>query len=120
MHSDTSNDLSQMGLHIAIQDIKDELFDTPECDYAIAQLLNRWGQAEDAEQLLDEMLMKWGASAEIVALTQRGYTELVGSSELSADSAETADKESADTANKEEAIRKPQKTTPVALEVAAA
>lgn len=39
MHNETSNDLSQAGLHIAIQDLKDELFDTPECDFAIAQLL---------------------------------------------------------------------------------
>ncbi len=46
MHSETQSDLSQAGLQIAIQDIKDDLFDTPECDYAIAQLLNRWGQAK--------------------------------------------------------------------------
>ncbi|MGP9768180.1 hypothetical protein ACT3UM_20910 [Halomonas sp. AOP13-D3-9] len=106
MHSETSNDLSQAGLHIAIQDIKDELFDTPECDYAVAQLLTRWGQAEKADQVLDEMLMKWGTSPEVLALTQRGYTEMVGSSELSADNDET--------------IGKPQKTTPAALEVVAA
>lgn len=106
MHSETSNDLSQAGLHIAIQDIKDELFDTPECDYAIAQLLTRWGQAEKADQVLDEMLMKWGTSPEVLALTQRGYTEMVGSSEQTADNDET--------------IRKPQKTTPAALEVVAA
>jgi pentatricopeptide repeat protein len=106
MHSETSNDLSQAGLHIAIQDIKDELFDTPECDYAIAQLLTRWGQAEKADQVLDEMLMKWGTSPEVLALTQRGYTEMVGSSELSADNDGT--------------IRKPQETTPAALDVVAA
>lgn len=106
MHSETSNDLSQAGLHIAIQDIKDELFDTPECDYAVAQLLTRWGQAEKAEQLLDEMLMKWGTSPEVLALTQQGYTEIVGGSELPADN--------------DEPIRKPQQTAPVALGVAAA
>ncbi|EHJ92667.1 hypothetical protein [Vreelandella boliviensis] len=78
MHSETSSDLSLAGLNIAIQDIKDELFDTPECDYAIAQLLTRWGQAEKAEQLLDEMLMKWGTSPEVLALTQLGYAEKDG------------------------------------------
>lgn len=106
MHSETSNDLSQAGLQIAIQDLKDELFDTPECDYAIAQLLTRWGHAEKADQVLDEMLMKWGTSPEVLALTQRGYTEMVGSRELSADN--------------DEIIRKPQKTTPAALDVVAA
>ncbi|MBL1268106.1 MAG: hypothetical protein COA87_010260 [Halomonas sp.] len=106
MHSETSNDLSQAGLHIAIQDIKDELFDTPECDYAIAQLLTRWGQAEKADQVLDEMLMKWGTSPEVLALTQRGHTEMVGSSKQTADNDET--------------IRKPQKTNPAVLEVVAA
>ncbi|OJA05299.1 hypothetical protein [Halomonas sp. QHL1] len=106
MHNETSSDLSQAGLNIAIQDIKDELFDTPECDYAIAQLLTRWGQAEKAEQLLDEMLMKWGTSPEVLALTQRGHTEMVSTSEPSADNDET--------------IRKPQKTAPANLEVVAA
>tara|TARA_R110002020_G_scaffold365235_3_gene577479 strand:+ start:36 stop:353 length:318 start_codon:yes stop_codon:yes gene_type:complete len=105
MHNETSSDLSQAGLHIAIQDIKDELFDTPECDYAIAQLLTHWGQAEKAGQVLDEMLMKWGTSPEVLALTQRGYTEMVGSSEQTADN--------------DEAIQ-PQKTTPAVLEVVAA
>lgn len=106
MHNETSNDLSQAGLHIAIQDLKDELFDTPECDFAIAQLLTRWGRAEKADQVLDEMLMKWGTSPEVLALTQRGYTEMVGSSELSAGNDET--------------IQEPQKTTSAALEVVAA
>ncbi|MBR9905961.1 MAG: hypothetical protein GYB15_20180, partial [Gammaproteobacteria bacterium] len=89
-----------------IQDIKDELFDTPECDYAVAQLLTRWGQAEKAEQLLDEMLMKWGTSPEVLALTQRGYTEIVGESELPADN--------------DEPLRKPKQTAPAALGVVAA
>lgn len=106
MHNETSSDLSQAGLHIAIQDIKDELFDTPECDYAIAQLLTRWGQAEKAEQLLDEMLMKWGTSPEVLALTQRGYSEMVDSRELLAENDET--------------IRRPLKTSPANLEVVAA
>ncbi|MBF59491.1 MAG: hypothetical protein CME80_17515 [Halomonas sp.] len=106
MHNETSSDLSQAGLNIAIQDIKDELFDTPECDYAIAQLLTHWGQAEKAEQVLDEMLMKWGTSPEVLSLTQRGYTEMIGSSELFADN--------------DEIIRKPQKSTPAALGVVAA
>ncbi|MDQ7735161.1 hypothetical protein QT231_20880 [Halomonas sp. SpR1] len=106
MHSETSSDLSQAGLRIAIQDIKDELFDTPECDYAIAQLLIRWGQAEKAEQLLDDMLMRWGSSPEVLALTQRGYKEIIGGSELLADN--------------DELIRKPKQTAPAALGVTAA
>jgi len=76
MHSESLTDLSKAGLQIAIQDIKDELFDTPECDYAIAQLLNQWGQTEKAEQLLDEMLLKWGTSTDVLALTQLGHTEI--------------------------------------------
>ncbi|MBT2771538.1 hypothetical protein J7J47_04725 [Halomonas sp. ISL-60] len=102
MHSETSNDLSKAGLQIAIQDIKDELFDTPECDYAIAQLLTRWGQAEKAEQLLDEMLMKWGTSHEVLALTRRGYAEMAANSSL------------------DDSIGKSPKTAPATLEVVAA
>lgn len=78
MHSEKQTDLSQVGLNIAIQDIKEDLFDTPECDYTIAQLLGHWGQTERAEQMLDEMLLKWGTSAEILALIQRGYAEIRG------------------------------------------
>lgn len=105
MHSETSSDLSQAGLHIAIQDIKDELFDTPECDYAIAQLFSQWGQRDKAEQLLDEMLLKWGTSPEVLALKQRGYAEMVGSGHH---------------ADNEEPLNKAQKTAPVELHIVAA
>lgn len=105
MHSDTSSDLSQAGLLIAIQDIRDELFDTPECDYAIAQLLSQWGQNDKAEQLLDEMLLKWGTSPDVLALTQRGYAEMIGSDLL---------------ADNDEPISQPLKTAPTELHIVAA
>lgn len=106
MHSEKLTDLSQTGLHIAIQDIKDELFDTPECDYAVAQLLNRWGLANKAERVLDEMLMKWGTSPEVMALTQRGYAEMGGDDLFHSDIDELA--------------LKPQKIAPSIPEIAAA
>jgi hypothetical protein len=105
MHSETLSELSQAGLHIAIQDIKDDLFDTPDCDYAIAQLLSQWGLDEKAEQLLDEMLLKWGTSPEVLALTQRGYAEMKGA-DLFADN--------------DEPITQPPKTAPADLHIVAA
>lgn len=105
MHSEKLTNLSQAGLYIAIQDIKDELFDTPECDYAIAQLLNRWGLADKAEQVLDEMLMKWGSSPDMINLTQRGYAEFGNGLELCSEN--------------NELIRQPKKTS-ASLEVVAA
>ncbi|TVP42458.1 MAG: hypothetical protein EA345_18895 [Halomonas sp.] len=106
MHSETQTDLSQAGLYIAIQDIKDELFDTPECDYAIAQLLNRWGQADKAEQMLDEMPLKWGASPDVLTLTQRGYAEFGSVTESTPDNSEP--------------LRKPQNPLPATLDIVAA
>ncbi|WP_447043593.1 hypothetical protein [Vreelandella sp. H-I2] len=106
MHSEKLTNLTQAGLQIAIQDIRDELFDTPDCDYTIAQLLHRWGQSEKAEQLLDEMLLKWGTSPEVLALTQRGYAEMVKGNDLPSDNGE--------------AVRKPQKAAPATLKVVAA
>ncbi|HDZ48505.1 hypothetical protein LCGC14_0036540 [marine sediment metagenome] len=106
MHSEKQTDLSQAGLQIAIQDIKDELFDTPECDYAITQLLNRWGNAEQAEYMLDEMLLKWGSSPEVVALTQRGYNEINALPEL--------------LVNNDSVPRKPKKSSATTLNVVAA
>lgn len=106
MHSETQTDLSQAGLQIAIQDIKDELFDTPECDYAIAQLLNRWGKAEQAEHMLDEMLLKWGSSPEVIALTQRGFAEIHALPELLVDNGSVP--------------RKPKKSASTTLNVVAA
>lgn len=113
MHSEKLTDLSQAGLQIAIQDIKDELFDTPECDYAIAQLLNSWGQTEKAEQLLDEMLLKWGTSPEVLALTQLGHTEMKADMK-----AEMPERELL--AENDEPMRKPPKAAPTELHVVAA
>ena len=113
MHSETLNDLSLAGLQIAIQDIKDELFDTPECDYAIAQLLNRWGQAEKAEQLLDEMLLKWGTSPDVLALTQRGHTEMKAEMTSEMTGSELL-------AENDEPMRKAPKTAPAQVRVVAA
>ncbi len=113
MHSETQTNLSQAGLQIAIQDIKDDLFDTPDCDYAIAQLLNRWGQAEKAEQLLDEMLLKWGTSPEVLALTQRGYTEMEAEMSSAMNGSELL-------AVNDEPMRKSPKAAPARLHVVAA
>ena len=113
MHSESLTDLSKAGLQIAIQDIKDDLFDTPECDYAIAQLLIRWGQAEKAEQLLDEMLLKWGTSPEVVALTQLGHTEMKADMMSEMTGSELL-------AENDEPMRKAPKAAPAQLHVAAA
>lgn len=118
MHSETLSDLSQAGLHIAIQDIRDELFDTPECDYAIAQLLSQWGQVDHAEQILDNMLMKWGTSPEVVALNERGYAEIVLSNDMRS---ETATRSGTSTLSETSTTqRKPQQSVPAAMDGVAA
>ncbi|MBP5978895.1 MAG: hypothetical protein KA748_01665 [Halomonas sp.] len=66
-------EISQAGLQLAIQEIKDEMFDTPECDYTIAKLLCHCSQFEAAERQLDDMLLKWGSSPDVVELTEKGY-----------------------------------------------
>lgn len=66
-------EISQAGLQLAIQEIKDEMFDTPECDYTIAKLLCHCSQFEVAERQLDDMLLKWGSSPDVVELTEKGY-----------------------------------------------
>ncbi|MBE0403661.1 hypothetical protein [Halomonas citrativorans] len=66
-------EISQAGLQLAIQEIKDEMFDTPECDYTIAKLLCHCSQFETAERQLDEMLLKWGSSPDVIELTDKGY-----------------------------------------------
>ncbi|WP_249978619.1 hypothetical protein [Vreelandella olivaria] len=69
-------DISQAGLQLAIQEIKDEMFDTPECDYTIAKLLSHCGQFRAAERHIDEMLLKWGSSPDVLALTEKGYADI--------------------------------------------
>lgn len=66
-------EISQAGLQLAIQEIKSEMFDTPECDYTIAKLLCYCSQFEAAEGQLDDMLLKWGSSPDVVELTEKGY-----------------------------------------------
>jgi len=70
-------DISRTGLKLAIQEIREEMFDTPECDYTIAKLLSHCGQFKAAERHIDEMLMKWGASPDVVTLTEQAYTDMV-------------------------------------------
>ena len=55
--------------------------------------------------MLDEMLLKWGTSPEVLALTQRGYAEMKGS-DLFADN--------------DEPIIQPPKTAPANLHIVAA
>lgn len=74
MHHIHLAEISQAGLQLAIQEIKDEMFDTPECDYTIAKLLCHCSQFDAAERQLDEMLLKWGCSPDVIELTEKGYT----------------------------------------------
>ncbi|MCO7229257.1 hypothetical protein NH398_08505 [Halomonas sp. CnH100-B] len=76
MHTHSLVDISQAGLKLAIQEIKEEMFDTPQCDYTIAKLLSHCGQFDAAERHIDDMLLKWGASPDVVALTERAYADM--------------------------------------------
>ena len=73
MHHIHLAEISQAGLQLAIQEIKEEMFDTPECDYTIAKLLCHCSQFDAAERQLDEMLLKWGSSPDVIELTEKGY-----------------------------------------------
>ena len=76
MHTHSLVDISQAGLKLAIQEIKEEMFDTPQCDYIIAKLLSHCGQFDAAERHIDDMLLKWGTSPDVVALTERAYADM--------------------------------------------
>ncbi|GGC88548.1 hypothetical protein [Vreelandella lutescens] len=69
-------DISQAGLQLAIQEIKEEMFDTPQCDYTIAKLLSHCGQFAAAERHIDDMLLKWGASPDVIDLTEQAYADM--------------------------------------------
>ncbi|GHD54383.1 hypothetical protein [Vreelandella hamiltonii] len=69
-------DISQEGLQLAIRELREEMFDTPECDYTIAKLLCHCGQFEAAERHIDDMLLKWGTSPEVVTLTEKAYADM--------------------------------------------
>lgn len=69
-------EISQAGLQLAIQEIKDDMFDTPACDYTVAKLLSHCGRLEDAEQVIDTMLLRWGPSPDVVALIEQGYANI--------------------------------------------
>ncbi|QNI02162.1 hypothetical protein HXW73_04000 [Halomonas sp. SH5A2] len=96
-------EISQAGLQLAIQEIKDDMFDTPACDFTVAKLLGHCGQTDQAEQILDEMLLKWGASPDVQALRQNGYAAIRSGDPT--------------IANAEEALGKPQHDESPALEV---
>jgi len=76
MHTHSLVDISQAGLELAIQEIKEEMFDTPQCDYTIAKLLSHCGQFEAAERHIDDMLLKWGTSPDVLALTEQAYADM--------------------------------------------
>lgn len=76
MHTHSLVDISQAGLELAIQEIKEEMYDTPQCDYTIAKLLSHCGQFEAAERHIDDMLLKWGASPDVLALTEQAYADM--------------------------------------------
>lgn len=69
-------EISQAGLQLAIQEIKDDMFDTPACDYTVAKLLSHCGRFNEAEQLIDTMLLRWGSSPDVVALVEKGYATI--------------------------------------------
>ncbi|KPQ28880.1 MULTISPECIES: hypothetical protein [unclassified Halomonas] len=69
-------EISQAGLQLAIQEIKDDLYDTPACDYTVAKLLSHCGRFEDAEHVIDTMLLRWGSSPDVVALVEQGYADI--------------------------------------------
>ena len=76
MHTHSLVDISQAGLKLAIQEIKEEMFDTPQGDYTIAKLLSHCGQFEAAERHIDDMLLKWGVSPDVLALTEQAYADM--------------------------------------------
>lgn len=96
-------EISQAGLQLAIQEIKDDMFDTPACDFTVAKLLSHCGQTDKAEQMLDEMLLKWGASPDVQALRQNGYAAIRNGDQC--------------IASAEEALGKPLRGESTALEV---
>lgn len=69
-------EISQAGLKLAIREIKDDMFDTPTCDYTVAKLLSHCGRLDEAEQVIDTMLLRWGASADVVELVEKGYADI--------------------------------------------
>lgn len=69
-------EISQAGLQLAIQEIKDDMFDTPACDYTVAKLLSHCGRFDEAEQVIDTMLLRWGPSPDVVALVEQGYANI--------------------------------------------
>lgn len=66
-------EISQAGLQLAIQEIREDMFDTPACDYTVAKLLSHCGRFDEAEQVIDTMLLRWGPSPDVVALVEQGY-----------------------------------------------
>ncbi|MCS2609637.1 hypothetical protein [Halomonas dongshanensis] len=71
------SDMSKAALELSIDALRDDLYDTPECDQAIATLLCQWGQFSKADQLLDEMLLKWGSADEVLELTSKCRAQMM-------------------------------------------
>ncbi|MFG6667114.1 hypothetical protein ACGK9R_08385 [Halomonas sp. HNIBRBA4712] len=73
MHRLQLENISEAGLKLAIQEIRSEMFDTPHTDYTIAKMLSHCSHFDVAERYLDEMLLKWGSSPDVVELINEGY-----------------------------------------------
>ncbi|MFI0471987.1 hypothetical protein ACGLWX_04585 [Halomonas sp. HMF6819] len=74
MHRLQLENISEAGLQMAIKEIRSEMFDTPHTDFTIAKMLSHCGHFSSAELYLDEMLMKWGSSPDVVELINKGYS----------------------------------------------
>ncbi|WNL39882.1 hypothetical protein RN346_04805 [Halomonas sp. PAMB 3232] len=73
MHRLQLENISEAGLQLAIKEIRSEMFDTPHTDFTIAKMLSHCGHFTTAELYLDEMLLKWGSSPDVVELINKGY-----------------------------------------------
>ncbi|WP_447529504.1 hypothetical protein [Vreelandella sp. TE19] len=73
MHRLKLENISEAGLKLAIQELREEMYDTPQCDFTIAKMLSHCGHFETAERHLDEMLLKWGSSPDVIELTDKGF-----------------------------------------------
>lgn len=73
MHRFKLENISEAGLNLAVQELREEMFDTPQTDFTIAKMLSHCGHFTAAERHLDEMLLKWGSSPDVVELTDKGY-----------------------------------------------
>ena len=59
MHTHSLVDISQAGLKLAIQEIKEEMFDTPQCDYTIAKYKDWLYQRFSLDELNERLLRRY-------------------------------------------------------------